>query len=63
MSKIRTYERVLGAFLAAPRADRIGRVAIPREGTGGSRGARLWINGHEVGDRNARFAHLARSHD
>jgi len=26
-------------------------------------GGRAWINGREVGGANARFAHLARSHD
>jgi len=30
------------------------------EATGGGR---AWINGREVGGANARFAHLARSHD
>ena len=27
------------------------------------RGARLWVNGREVGERDARFDHLGRSHD
>jgi len=34
------------------------RALSPRPGTG-----RAWINGHEVGGVEQRFAHLTRSHD
>jgi hypothetical protein len=66
MSNTKSYMRVLDVFVAEARVGCIGRAV-----TGGredpswdkSRGARAWINGHEVGDPNPRFAHIGRSHD
>lgn len=66
MSNTKSYVRVLEAFVAEARVGRIGRVL-----TGGReepnwdepRGARGWINGHEVGDPNPRLVHLGRSLD
>lgn len=61
MSNTKSYERVLRAFVAEARVGRIGRAVTASRADaswGKSRGARAWINGHEVGDLNPRFAHL-----
>ena len=65
MSKSRSYERVLRAFVAEARLGRIGRVTTGREGTtwGKSHRGRLLINGDEMGEPNPRFAHPYCSHD
>jgi hypothetical protein len=66
MSNTKSYERVLGAFVAQARVGRIGRVVTGGRGDaslGKSLGARAWINGNEVGGPNPRFAHLGRSLD
>jgi hypothetical protein len=66
MINTKSYERVLGAFVAEARVGRIGRVVTGSRADARwdkSRGARAWINGHEVGDPNPRFAHLGVGHD
>jgi len=66
MSKNRSYERSLRAFVAEARIGRIGRVVTGvHEGTtwGKSHRGRLWINGDVMGEPNPRFAHLYRNHD
>jgi hypothetical protein len=56
-----------GAMTGVPRTgdrDRwLARMAEARRRLGERRSGRAWINGREVGGADARYAHLAASHD